>query len=953
MEQMKEHSPEEYLLTNGIDQVKEVYLLDYLKVIRKRKWILIACTLVSVMTAIIFVQTMVPIYQSQCQIIIDKEINRSPVTGESMEYLYYETALSEELTFNTQLKIITSYQVLEQVVNRLGLRERQQQKKAAELRTQAGFLPQFKTAIRENVKTVCNFLGLGSSCQANKQQVEKDASPPLLAFSQGDLPDQQTASLIAALAGKIEVKPVRDTRLVTITVSDESPTWAAAIANALVRSYIDYDTSLRYRSVKEFIDWISVQVAEMRRKIDDSEKKFFEFKANNKIYSIRERKDLISGKIGELNDAYIKTHTERMAIQAKVMELESLLNRRKDRILGKEIVDNPLLVDLSRELSEESIRLDNLRRDYKDKHPEVLDAASKIEILKKEFNATLEKSLQGLRLQDDVLKAREDTLQAAMAKLEAEALADNKIEITYAMLEREVETNKALYEVLLNKLKETKINETMKKSNIRIIEPAQIPQSPSGMQKKVSIVLGFFILGLMGGLGLVFLLEYVETQIRTEEDVKHYLQLPVMGIIPENSESSSKKIGQKLRRSAQGEFPLVSEGHCSAAFSEAYRSLRTNLIYSGGSEAKSKVILITSSIPQEGKSTTAANLSLILAQAGAQVLLIDTDLRVPSVHKKFKIERGNKGLTNILVDVFNTSLTEGSLEEYSLADVINLVNIQGKSGVLSISSGYAENFQLSFRGGELIDAQWIERPEEERLGAILVAGGRITDEQRRKALQQQEHYGEKLGVILLNMNLITQDDLRGPLGLHFSSVMKRIFTLERGYFTFTEGYPVGGSLRGKEDNWLSESLLTWHEVIDSQATPFLERSIFSIIQSGPVDNMKVLTSGPLPSNPSELLSSRRMRALMRILRGRFDYIIMDSPPITSVTDASILASLADGVIMVVFVGRVDRDVAIKAKQQLDSIGARIFGVVLNRLDLKKDGGYYYSYYKYGDYYQKR
>ena len=134
-----------------------------------------------------------------------------------------------------------------------------------------------------------------------------------------------------------------------------------------------------------------------------------------------------------------------------------------------------------------------------------------------------------------------------------------------------------------------------------------------------------------------------------------------------------------------------------------------------------------------------------------------------------------------------------------------------------------------------------------------------------------------------------------------------------------------------------------------QAASFLERNIFSRLHSGPLESMKILTTGPLPSNPSELLSSRRMKALMHILRGKFDYIIMDSPPINSVTDASILSSLADGVIQVIYVGHANRKAVIKAKEQLDSIGARIFGVVMNRLNLKKDGYYYYSYYRYYQY----
>jgi succinoglycan biosynthesis transport protein ExoP len=988
MEQIKkDHLPDD------IDQVKEVHLLDYVTLIRKRKWILIACVLVCLATAIIVNQTIFPTYKANCQIIIDKETNKSPVTGENMEYLYYETALSEELNFNTQLKVITSYEVLEQVIKKLGLQDREKAKKSGEL-ANGGLGSHFKTAIRKNIKnvedSVKSIKGFFLGPEREKGigvNIPKGLKKGLI----DDLPDKEMAAQVSDLEKNIDVQPIKDTRLVDITVSDDDPVWAAAIANGVVKSYMDYDTSIRYKSVREFVDWISTQIAEMRQKIDTSEKKFFDFKTNNKIYSFDEKKNIVKGKVTELNDAYIKIHTERMGIKAKILELENLLNRRKDRTIGKDLIDDPLLTDLSKELSKENILLDDLKRDYKDKHPEVLDAASKIEILKKEFNNTLQKSLKGLLMQDDVLKSREDTILSDIAKLEDTAIAENKLEATYSMLEREVETNKALYDVMLNKLKETKINETMKKSNVRVTEPASIPEIPSGSQKKVNIVLGF-LLGMMGGLGLIFSLEYFETGIKTEDDVKQYLQLPVIGIIPEDDESKGGKMGKagELQRNAgstdrafetdktfetdkagkttmsayagtsgmpatsdtdsrrgkpkKSVFPLITHENCSTAFSEAYRSLRTNLTYSLGNGSPSKCILVTSSIPQEGKSTTASNLALTLAQAGGKVLLIDTDLRIPSIHKRFGLNHKSKGLTNILVDLFNTSLHEGTLQEYSLGDIISLINIQGRSGTLTISD-HSEHFQLFFTDGEFIDAQAQDRPERKRLGALLVASQRITEEQRKNALLEQDYYHERLGSILLNMNLVKPEDLRGPLTLHFSSTMNRILTLKEGYFSFKDGCPQGADT----SDYIKDKFSSWQKTFSMQAASFLEHNIFSVLQGCTVEGLKILTTGPLPSNPSELLGSRRMKALMHILKRRFDYIVLDSPPVNSVTDASILASLVDGVIQVIHVAHTNRKAAVKAKEQLDSIGARIFGIVMNRLDLKKDGYYYYNYYRYYQY----
>lgn len=920
-------------------QTKEVHLLDYLNLIRKRKWILIACVFIGVVTAIIINHSIVPIFEASCQIIFEKDSNRAPLTGEDIEYVYYfESPFSEELTYNTQLKIITSYEVLKRVAERLGLLERNNEK-SDEFIKNVGFLSQFKSIVRENIENLKDFLKKYQG-KAFSPKEKKPTNYP------EDLPDQKISSLISALQGKISVNPVKDTRLVNITVKNTDPVLAATIANGVAKSFIDYDGEVRSQSTEKFLSWITEQISEMKEKIDESERKFYNYKMENRIFSLKEKQDINTQKIVDLNSSYIDARTERLEIQAKILKLENLISRRKDKTLAIEITNDSKLKDIYEKILQTKMQLYDLKQKYKDKHLKVVNTLKMIETFEQEYDNALNKTLEGLYFQDEVLKTQEQVTQEALGTVAEEAFSTDQIEFQYSILEREVETNKVIYNTLINKLKETKINVTMKKDNMRITEPAQVPGSPLSTQKNRNNQLGV-ILGLLAGLGLIFLLEYLETGIKTEEDARQYLGLPVIGIIPE-AESKSKNT--KSKKSAENRYPLVSADTTSSVFSEAFRSLRTNIFYSlnGNGATPCKIMLVTSSIPSEGKSTTATNLALTLAMTGESSLLIDTDLRVPSIYKQFNLDR-KKGLTNILVDLFNTSLTEGSLEEYGLGDLISLISIQGKSGVLHISDRL-ENFQLFFREGELVDAQWKNRPEDERLGEILVISGKITEEQKRKALRQQDHCRQRLGSILLNMNLLDPKDLQGPLELHFSSIMNRIFALREGRFTFHDNYiPQIDTL-----NHLKNSSPSWQEALYNQATPFLEKNILSFINEGPSENLKILTTGPLPSNPSELLNSRRLRALIHVLRGKFNYIIMDSPPVNSVTDASILASLVDGVIQVVHVGRVNRNAAKKAKQQLDSVGAKIFGVVLNRLNLKKDGYYYYSYYyynRYGEYYR--
>ncbi|MBN2372715.1 polysaccharide biosynthesis tyrosine autokinase [bacterium] len=915
-----------------MNQVKEVHLLDYWNLIRKRKWILIACVFITVVTTVIGNYTIVPIYQAKCQLIIDKDMNRSPVTGENLEYLYYESAFSEEKGLNTQSKIITSYSVLEDVIRKLSLQDR---KKAASLAENTGFFSNFKANIRENMQNIKEiFRNIFKSRQEEGDAVDDAAS----GFS-GILPDKKMADMVSALRSKINVEQVVDTRLINITVTDESPVWAAIIANSLGETYIDYDRAAKQSSVKDFMDWIAEQITEMKQKVNESEKRFFDYKSESKIFSIETKQGINAQNIAELNDSFIKTNSERIEIKGRILQLENLINKSKDKSLSQEIINDPILRDLNKQLIDAQIELNDLSLRYKDKHPNVLNVKNRVSKLNEEFNKAVQKALKGLQIQDDLLRGKEEAIRAAMADIEADALETNKKEVQYSILEREVETNKTLYDILVSKLKETKINESMKKSNIRFTEPASVPASPIKPKKRLNIILGF-ILGSMAGIGLIFLMEYMQTEIRTEDDVRQYLKLPVLGIVPEFDRPKKAKNKRP---------PLVTDKESSAVFSEAFRSLRTNIGFSlDGASCKS--LLITSSIPQEGKTTTVVNLGLTLAQAGLKALVMDTDLRVPSLYKSFGLER-NKGLTNILTGIFNTNVNEGTLSEYGIGDIVNLISIQGRSGILSIYN-QSDNFQLSFNQGELVNIQWKDRPDEKRLETLLLGTGNIDEEKLQRALKQQEHCRESLSTILLNTNLITPEQLQGPLRLHFASIINKILAIQEGCFMFNESRYYHHNLLNFD--YLKDIFSSCQEIICQQNTPFLGKNISSLIMDTPAENLKALASGPLPPNPSELIGSRRMKALMSILRRRFDYILMDSPPVNSVTDASILASLVDGVIHVVYVGRANRNAAMKAKQQLDSIGARIFGVVLNRLNLKKDGYYYYSYYhyyQYGDYYK--
>ena len=505
---------------------KEVHLLDYLHLLRKHKWLIFTSLFITVTTVIIGNYIVTPMYEAQSQLVIDKDSGKSIVSGQALEYLDYESYLSESLTFNTQFKMVVSYPVLAQAVKNLHLKERYADKKNPHAGKAVSSV--FKATILDNIKkfkesvsSIIPFINKDKSSQ-NEQ--------PVLSPEQKE--DMETLGLVNALKLNITAEQVPETRLVTITVKDEDPVWAQKIANGVVDAYIEYDIQTRGSAAQKFVDWILSQINGIKQKLNEAERAFYQFKSENKIFSLSGKQGINTQKIGELNASYIKLRTEHMELRARLAELEKIMARRNEKSLGSNLLGDQILQDLSKELTDAQIQLSDLKTRYKDKHPKVLNLAGRVDILEEEFNSKLNKVYKNLMIEESILQSREDELQNAIKKYEEDALLTNQNELRYAVLEREVETNKGLYEIMMNKLKETQINESTGKSNVRLIEPADLPRSPIKPKKLLNIILATLI-GLISGVGLAFLMEYMETNIKTEEDVEQYLHLPVLGIIPE------------------------------------------------------------------------------------------------------------------------------------------------------------------------------------------------------------------------------------------------------------------------------------------------------------------------------------------------------------------------------------------------------------------------------------
>lgn len=887
--------------------IPEVHLLDYLQVFRRRKWTIIACFFIIVTMVAIGNYTMEPIYQATVQMIIDKEQHKSPVTGE-VDYESYE---SESLTFKTHFSLIDSFPVLKRVVETLPDRKREE--------VEASSLRMFKDAIIENVRKVKQFIR--DLLPIEKEEAESPIDDPWLILHYK----------IEALRSRINIEPIRDTRLVNINVQDTDPIFAKDIANAVVRAYIEYNRTTEVETAKASLDWLTEQLQDMKDKIEQSERRFYEFKEREGIFSIEGKQSIDTQRIAEVNRHYVDTKSKRLEVEAKIQELKSILNRPANKRPNPSIVENVVLQNLHNELVLAGVELSKLGKGFKWKHPKIQEMKSKIQQIKDKFDTELKKALNNLKSEYTVLKDREQSLLSTIRQYEREALSLNKKEMQYAILEREVETNKELHNLLLTKFKETNMLEDMNMTNIRVVEPAVTPEIPIRPRKTFNLILAT-IVGLTLGAGLCFFFEYMDRTIKTPEEVDQYLGLPALAAIPKEKHTSKK-------------FITIPDQGLKSLFSEAYRNLRTSIRFSH-LDRPLKTLLITSSAPKEGKTTAVANLGITLAQAGARVLVVDSDLRLPALHKVFRVNNSS-GLTDILKDAYDTDITQGIPQGLGVGDIFQLITIQEKTGILKVK-GIKDQFNISFEMGHIVDINWVNRPIEKRLAALLEKGGKITKEQTQEALTKQKMIPQRLGYILTHMGYVKPHDLEGPLKLHLMESLNNVFSLKDAHLEFEQRNVV------QYDKTIFDTPKVTSDIIETlpgvSEQPSIEGKIFSFIKDTGIENLKVLTSGSLPPNPSEVLGSKRMHALIKVISGKFDLIIFDSPPATSVADASTLASFLDGMILVLQTAVINRDVIQRAKQQLENVNAKILGVVLNQVDLKREGYYYryYSYYDYGD-----
>lgn len=566
---------------------------------------------------------------------------------------------------------------------------------------------------------------------------------------------------------QVETEPIRGTQIVQISFLSPDPEFAAQFTNAIAEEYIVYTFDTKFEATTRATDFLSQELVELKKRVEKSDEALVQYAREHNLVNAEERNNIVVQKLSDLNQQITRVEAELYASQ-----YESIKDATAETLPVS--LQTPLMAQLRQRISTLEQDLASLTTQFGPKWPEVVRLQEQKAMTEQQLKVEVAKAIENERIRYEALAAQRNRLAGA---LQAQNALVNRLEedsIQYNILKREVEANQQLYEGLLQRMKEAGVLAGLRSSHIQIVDPAEVPTNPYLPRVKLNL-----LLGLMAGLGLgvmaAFAAEFMDKTLKTPRQVEEALGLPSLAVIPVLDtllEDRKKHLLQARTGEAEGTGIVSYLRSLSPLAWESYRALRTALLLSTAGRPPQK-IMVTSALPEEGKTTTALHLAISLAQTGARTVLVELDLRRPVLSKIFSVSR-SKGMSRYLSS------------DVELASQV-----------------------------------------------------------------------EKTGV----------------------------------------------------------------------------------------PNLFLIPGGPVPPNPPELMGSDRMRASLDVLSEFFTYVVVDSPPILSVTDGLVIAPSMDGIVLVVDGNKTPKNAVIQARGHLDMVGGRVLGALINRVNFNGGGyGYAYPYY---------
>jgi polysaccharide biosynthesis transport protein len=696
------------------------YLRIYWNIISKRRWTIISVAFIVTLLVAIASVKMTPIYEATVRLDIEADTLQIQSLND-----FFRQVPTDEAFLGTQIQVLEGISLAERTIEQVG--------------------------ILKNPKWV--------------SAIQQSRGP----FSSGTI--TAADDLMKPFHRDLHVQKVRDSHVVTVSFETANPDLSAQVANSLASNYIESNFRQKYDATRQASGWMEQQLDELKAKVEKSQQALVDYERQNAIVNISDKESVVEQKMEDLSRDLTNAQSERLQ---KESVYETARSNESEVAF---VAENDLLQHLEEKYADLKSQYVDVLEQSGPKHPKAERLQSQVDEIQSLIERERGRIVEGMRNDYMAASGRERLLEAAVAKEKIEVGVINQLLIEHSLLKRESDTNQQLYDNLLQRLKDATVSAGLRATNIHVIDPAKPPRSPVRPQKLLNTFIGL-IVGLVLGLALAFVKEAVDTSIKSVDEAERLANAPALAVIPLARDSHRRHApslpGTGGRTTATNGLALLH--HPSSPVAESFRTLLTSVVLSTAPQPP-QVLLTTSSTAGEGKTVTSLNLAIALAQRGEPTLLIDADLRHPSIGK-----------------------------------ALNLLNGTGLATYLT--------------------------------------------------------------------------------GAHDIETALRDFP--------------------------------------------------------PVPTLWAMPAGPTPPNPAQLLSSSAMESMLRELRKRFKFVVIDSPPVLPVTDAMILSTLVDGVIFVVESGSTVRAAVTRSRKILHNVGANVLGIVLNKVDLRHDG--YYG--EYGHYYYR-
>jgi len=592
-----------------VSSTQSIHLLDRLTALFRHRRLAGAAFATIVGLMMLQTYSKIPLFRTSARVLIQDE--RTTMVGNlnANDPAFWQDS---EQYYNTQYSILRSRGLAKRVVRRLKLQEHP---------LFNGRGPQRRgplTLIREARET------LGSSVRG---LFARKAAP-----TEAPAPDESAieSALISQFLAGVDIVPEKQTRLVEIYYISPDPAFAAVAASTLAEEYTQQNLDLRLETINKNLTWLSEEVVKQEKKVTEAETEMSRYREKQNALSLEERQNIVVARLNTLNETATQARTSRLQKEAIYNQVKGIDPKSDAADTFPVIATNQGVIEAKTRLADLNAEKARLSGRYLPGHPDLIKVEGQIESARSALIAQRTRVIESARNEFEAASHEERSFAGQLEAQKGAAMELDRKSGGYLVLQRQAETNRAVYQSLLQQQKELRVISNSRSNNVQVMDRAEVPGAPFSPNARRDWFTAM-VAGLLVALGLAFGLEYLDDTIKTPDDVASRLRLPLLGLVP--------SVGGKR-------VPLLTEP-VPHDFGEAFRSLRTSLVFTSGAEGP-RVIAVTSSQPLEGKTTTACNLGLVLALGGSRVLLVDADLRRPGLHTVVGAQN-DIGLSHLLV----------------------------------------------------------------------------------------------------------------------------------------------------------------------------------------------------------------------------------------------------------------------------------------------------------------